>query len=165
MIEITGVAHFCEDIRRESAGKTTLIGIYPTTFFAPSFPRALRRLSVWFSIRLDVNQVYEKPITIDLHAEGTEIKEDSESEDAIPKEILESALQKARERKLPYATVLGHITLTEPVNFERPTLLKAVVKYGDTESICGILNILKRTANASVSEQRPGQSPTVSQPT
>ena len=71
---ITATALFCEDARRESGGRFTLIGVMSDVAQVSEFPGALKRLTVHFRIRLDVKRKYPKPLVIDIEVPEGEVE-------------------------------------------------------------------------------------------
>jgi hypothetical protein len=51
--------------------------------------------------------------------------------------------------------------MNEPLEIPEPVTLFAVLKYGDEKEVCGILNVMERSMDASTSSQLP---PEQSQP-
>jgi len=55
------VCLFCEDIRQEIGGQTSLIGIFPPDTFAPQVPIVIPKLGLYMVIRFPFDQV---PISV-----------------------------------------------------------------------------------------------------
>jgi hypothetical protein len=140
-------AFFCEDIRREVGGRETVIGIMPDTVQVPRFPWTMRRLAVHFRIKLSVDFICEKPILVDVESPEADIE--PKERGPAPKDLIERTIERAKERGLPYGTILGRVELTEPLEFTGPTTLFTVLKYGDEREICGVLNLIERPKEAS----------------
>ena len=52
--------------------------------------------------------------------------------------------------------------MNEPLEIPGPVTLFAVLKYGDEKEVCGILNVMEKSTDASTSSQQPSeQSPPV----
>ena len=74
--------------------------------------------------------------------------------------MIDRSLKRAKARKLPYTTIIGHINFSEPVPVPGPQTFFAIVRYGDEQLICGLLNIIQRPTDASsASPPQPAQSP------
>jgi hypothetical protein len=141
---ISAVALFCEDIRRETTGRTTIIGMMADTSLVPEFPWTYRRLAVYLRVRFDVHGTYDKPLLMGL--EATEADIENKTTEAAPQDAINRAILNARKRGLPYATISGRIQIEEPVVIPAPVIFRAVLRYGDEKIICGILNVTGRSA-------------------
>lgn len=157
---IHATALFCEDIRREASRRDTLIGVFADNVYLSRFPGALRRLQLYFRIRLDPSLAYNEPVTVDIDIPGSDIEVEDVKVDPVPKEIIEQSIKKARDQQLPFATIIARLSLSEPFPVPSPRTIKAIVRYGDESEVCGVLNIMERSTDGSISsEQPPSQSP------
>jgi hypothetical protein len=163
---LSAYALFCEDVRRESDGKYTIIGGLPDTLRLPRFPWTMHRITVHFRIKIDADFVCDKPLTMELESRDAEILEDRR--EPAPADLIERTIARAKERGLPYGSIMGRMELSEPLEFPAATTLFAVLKYGDEREICGVLNLVERTPAAkeisSVSEPPSKQSPPFAPP-
>jgi hypothetical protein len=141
---ITAFAIFCEDIRRESTGKNTLIGAMSDTIGVEKFPTTFRRLAVYFRIRLEVEGEYTKPISVELEIPEADGEIISQSMDRVPPEMIERSLKRAKERGLPFATLNGRMLVQEPVKIRAPRKILAILKYGKRREVCGFLNVAEK---------------------
>lgn len=152
MKDVSAVALFCEDIRREAAARETLIGVMPDTIRIPRVPGVLRRLVIHARIRVNIDYVdFDRSIRISLSGtpDGLEVR--GATEGPIPKELLERSLARAKEFGLPYASVYGQIRLDEPVPIKEVGTLMVYLHCGDEKEVCGLLNIsIKNDATASL---------------
>jgi hypothetical protein len=149
MIGLSASALFCEDIRREGGGRETIIGMMPETIQVSSFPWSIRRVTVHFRIKIQADFVCEKPIQMDIESDSVEIEDTKR--DPAPLELIERTIARAKDRGLPYGTIVGRIQMNEPLEFPEPITLFAVLKYGDEKEICGILNVMEKSTNVPTS--------------
>lgn len=147
---VSAFALFCEDIRRETGNKETLIGVMPETIQVSTFPGALKKLAVYFRVRLEVGRQYPKPIKIDLEIPGDDIQSDSKTPEPIPAEVIERSIERAKDRGLPYATIIGRMFLSESVPIPSPRMISAILICGSKRQLCGVLNIAQRPTEPSV---------------
>jgi hypothetical protein len=138
---ITAFAFFCEDVRRESGGKITIIGMMQDTLQLPEIPGEIRRLTVYARIRLDVDKTFDKPISLEMEVSDGSIS--NETKEPIPPDLLERTIKRAKQRGLPYATIVGRVELQEPLRIGSPLKMFAVLKYGEERTTCGILNLIE----------------------
>lgn len=160
MKDVSAFAIFCEDIRRELGGRSTIIGIYPDSIDVPSFPGALRRLAVFFRVRFSVDGNFDEPISVDLEIDGGMVEHVSPQ--PVRQDMVKQAVEKARQRGLPYTSITARVQIEEPVAVPGPCVIRAVLKKGDETELCGLLNIratpaseVSATASAPPSEQSP----------
>ncbi|WP_430650200.1 DUF6941 family protein [Bradyrhizobium lablabi] len=154
---ISAVGIFCEDIRREGPGKDTIIGAMSDTIRVPSFPGALRRLAIYYRIRLSVDGRFTKPIKVDLDVQNDHVVVDNKSPGPIPHDVIERSIANAKKNGVPFATIIARTELAEPVEFPGPTKLVAVLRYGDQKEVCGILNVIERPKDASSASPPPSE--------
>jgi hypothetical protein len=152
---ISAFAFFCEDIRRESANRDTLIGVMPENIQVTSFPGALRRLAVYFRIRLDVKGTYKKSLSVDLEIPGDDVQIENRVQDPVPLTVIEQSINRSKERGLPYATIIGRMALTEPIPVPSARVIKAILHYGKESQVCGLLNVIERPKDASTASPLP----------
>jgi hypothetical protein len=144
-------ALFCEDIRREAGSLDTLIGVMPSTQRVPTVPGAFRRLSVYYRIRLpldqDINERISASLDIDEGVVGPEVEFSDDG--GLPKINLERAVQRAKILKAAYVEVHARIRLDE-LPIVGPGQIRAIAKVGHQTVVGGYLNIeLRDDSNAS----------------
>jgi hypothetical protein len=150
---VRAFACFCEDVRRESAGKDTIIGLMTDTRIVPSFPWSFRRMAVYFQIKLDVDKSYDQPLLMDLESSESELEHADRS--PAPLDMIERAIAKAKQRGLPFATITGRVQFKEPMLVPEKAKIYAVLKYGEERDICAVLNVIERPKDDSTASSRP----------
>ncbi|WP_315775098.1 MULTISPECIES: DUF6941 family protein [unclassified Bradyrhizobium] len=151
MIEgISAFALFCEDVRKEAAGRTTIIGMMGDTIHVPDFPSVFPRVTCYFRVKFDVNGNYDKPLVMDLEASETNIVQ--EIKRAAPRDLIDRAIANARNRGLIYGSISGRVRMDEPLEFPKPTVIYAVLRYGDEKMICGVLNVARPSTSQNAPE-------------
>ncbi|MCW1991275.1 UNVERIFIED_ORG: hypothetical protein M2425_002727 [Bradyrhizobium japonicum] len=142
------IAIFCEDIRREVNGRETLIGVLPTGIRVPELPWQLKRLSLYYRIRLPLDQDTNQKIYIDLDAAGVTDAGIEADDQGIPKEVLERAVARARERNAPYVEVIARLRLDGfPIVGEGR--ITALLFAGEEKVVGGYLNIALKVEDTS----------------
>ncbi|WP_441465370.1 DUF6941 family protein [Bradyrhizobium xenonodulans] len=147
-------AFFCEDVRRENGGRETLIGILPDTVQVPRFPWVVRRITIHFRIRIQADFDCDRAVMIDVESENADIE--AVKREPAPMELVRRTVERARNRGLPYGTLIGRVEMNEPLEFPQPAKLTVVLKCGDEKEECGLLNIVERTTPGP-SDQSSGQ--------
>jgi hypothetical protein len=136
MNDITTIALFCDDIRQESAGTTTLVGVYPDSLSLPKMPGVLAKLSVY--CRIHVRADY-KPgrIVTRLLMPGSD--DDVPSSPADEK-IVNGALDKARAESKPYAGLITTFAIVG-LRLREPGRMRVIVTEGEREYTAAILDL------------------------
>jgi hypothetical protein len=151
-------ALFCEDIRREPGSKETLIGVMPALQRVPKFPGAFQRLSIYYRVRLPLDQDVNERVLVDLEIdEGVSVDIELEDSTPYPKENLERALALAKERNAPYAEVQARL-IVDGIPITGAGQIRAIAKIGDERLVGGYLNI-KLKDDSSASPPPSSQSP------
>ena len=135
MNDVSVVALFCDDIRQETSGTTTIVGVFPDNLNMPIIPGGLLKLGVYIRLHLrpDFSPV---PIYtwIEL-ADGREVNRDE-----VDPKLVRDTLEKARTRDAPYAGLIAAFVVG---NFavKEPGRLKAMVQIGEQKIVAGALNV------------------------
>jgi hypothetical protein len=150
------VGFFCEDIRQETAGSESIIGVLPDNMTVPL--GAIPKLAVYIRIYIDLD---EMPQTVFLSlrlpwGDPIQIGE-------APDTIFEEARTGARANNLPAAGITMRAILS-PFPVAAYGLLTAVATVAGTEHICAMMNIKPPAAQPAptISEQPDSQSPSAS---
>ncbi|MGY0561669.1 DUF6941 family protein [Luteimonas sp. A277] len=126
-------AVYCDDIREEVGGKSTLVGVYHGSLMVQSFPATLPKLCVVLQVVLPAENLPEglkMRVMLDeeLLAEGEMAVRDLEAAlAAIPTEVERS---KPSEEK---GWVVAANFIFAPMKLEGPGMIRAWVEAGDQE--------------------------------
>lgn len=127
-------AIFCDDIRHETSGKLSLIGVYGTHMFVEGWPTKLPKLCVHFSIKLSEDDVLnDKNLQVRLKR-GSEVISEVSLEGGFS---FPEGMGDADDVRLSGALEMPFLELSEPFRF--------VVQFlnGDTERSIGELIVSK----------------------
>lgn len=157
MSDVSAVALFCEDVRRERVGRTTLIGVMPDVLLITKFPHEIERITAYFRIKFDPAGDYKEAIypSIDWDGFPAEPREPSEP---MPTEIIQRAITKAKERNIPFVTLTGRVIFNVPLSIKKPGQMLAFLNVGAEKVLCGALTFIssdRSTASEPPSEQPP----------
>jgi hypothetical protein len=139
---VSAVALFCEYVRRERVGRSTLIGVMPDALLIPDFPHTIERITVYYRIKFDVDGYFEGPVLPSIEWDDKEA-ESRQSLDPMPIEMIEKALATARARKIPFITMTGRVVLRDPLIIKKPGQILAFLNVGSEKVICGALTFIK----------------------
>jgi hypothetical protein len=155
---VSAIAFFCDDVRAEAMGTSTLVGIYPDNFEVPHFPGGLPRLTIYVRINIDPTVEYA-PMSLRL------VNTDSKEIDlgGIDADLVARTSTDARAAGAPITGIISR-ALAMPFAVPNPGHVKVILKVGQEEILCGALNF-RLKASPSVSAPPPEQSPSVGQPT
>lgn len=127
---------FCEDIREESGGTASLIGVMPDVMNLPNFPIGFQKFAIYLRLSVQTNAKAET-ITINFRSPGIDQPQLLQT---IEREVIEQAQKDAVERKMPYAGVTGAMLFQGFVVREPGTIL-VELQVGDEAEVIGVLNI------------------------
>lgn len=154
---VSALALFCEDIRRESTGKETLIGVM-SDVLRVNLPGKIRRLVVYYRMKFETGVEYDQAIMPSLEWNGEALDSPAPHE-PLPISLLQGGILRAEERKLPYFSVAARINLNEPVPVEEPGQILAFLNIGSERLLCGALTIIAKPSSSTASEPPSSQSP------
>jgi len=168
-MNVVGV--FCEDIREEKSGQSTLIGILPDNINVPPPPpptagRAptglIPKMGLYVRINLNLDEDDPGETTLKLlFQDGREIVLG-----IISPEIFIRSKAEAKSKGLPVAGILSSAVITPFPAPNPPTLVTAVLDTKNGRVICAVLNMVLEPAksiSSTVSPQPTSQSPPVAQ--
>lgn len=135
-MSIQAIALFCDDIREERAGSTTLVGIMQDNFELQNIPSALSRLAIYVRINLEVS---EKPRPLSVLLEFPDGNRHTLGE--FSKELVKKSQAEA---KLANNTLAGLIANVVAPQFPVPQIGRVTVqlKDGNQLRIIGGLNFV-----------------------
>jgi hypothetical protein len=154
-MSVSGIALFCDDVRREVGGRETLIGVLPD---ATPFPRPMRlqRLVVYYRVKFEVSKTYSETIQPQLEFNG-EAVDVSATTGPMPISLINQALQRGKNQNLSHVTLHALARLREPLFVEKDSRIDAILNVGAEKVICGTLNFI---LDPSIASSRPSlQSP------
>jgi hypothetical protein len=152
---ISAFALFCEDIRREGSGRDTIIGTTGGTLRVPSFPGGLRRLALYVRISFDADGEYTKPVWVDVELSNGEVERQDNK--PVPAEMIARSVARAKEKGDPFGTIISRMRLEEPVQFNEPTRISAVLHCGDERKVIGFFKVDLALPTSPTSSQLPSE--------
>lgn len=165
-MQVVGV--FCEDIREEKSGQSTLIGLMPDNINVPSSPqtaegRVPRGLIPKIGLYVRINLGLEDdpgPMTLKLIFPGGE----EQALGNISSEVIAQSKKEAIARGLPIAGILSRAVLSPLIAPGSPGLITAVLETQKGRHVCAILNMLVDSSTSSPNASPPpaSQSPPAS---
>lgn len=133
MIGISGFALFCEDIRNESGGSDSLIGVMPQGIIVPSFPFTAHKIGIY--ARLQVSRHWDKgTIVCGVQMPGNFVRD-------------LGVIGRAELEKIAATTDAGYdtlgITLTSvgSYNFSQAGTMSVFLNYQDTQVLIAQLKV------------------------
>jgi len=151
------VGFFCEDLRPETAGTETIVGVLPDNMIVPGVPGAIPKLAIYLRIQIDMHEAPEL-ITVTLKAPWGETIPLGKTD----KVLIEKAQQAAKDSNLPIAGIVMRAMLS-PFGVQGYGLITAVAEFGGAERVCAMLNIRPPDpVSATASEPPAAQSSSVS---
>lgn len=134
---LRAVALFCDDIRHESAGTQSLVGIFPDNLAISELPGALPRLSIYFRYECDTDNP-PKSLRIEVIAPWAEAPIFSNE---IPSATIEQGISDSRRDKLPLTGFIASLSMANfPLLESGLILVKVIVDEGEGV-ICGQLRV------------------------
>jgi hypothetical protein len=151
MPDFSAVGLFCEDIREEKTGQDTLVGILPDNMTV-QVGAIIPKLCLYVRIHIDPGTELS-PVSLRVLAPNDDLLGTNEFGADLVRETREKALAKA-------APITGLISKLIWLGFRirEPGRLRALLRVGDEEILCGALN-LQITPAPTVAEQQSEQSP------
>jgi hypothetical protein len=135
MENVSIIALFCEDIREETAGTSTIVGVYPDNLSVPHLPGIFPKICVY--VRTHIRTEFDAgPFFIRIVMPGG--KELSRSEAKL--EMVDNIRAKARSKGAPYAGFISKFVVA-PFEITEVGRIRAIVNIGGQEYVAGALNI------------------------
>lgn len=135
---------FCEDIREETAGTRTLVGILPDNILVSNLPGVLPKLFCYFHIHLSVDSTVTQ-LKARLKFPGGPVVEVADFE-----KLIEPTKEGAKATGMPFAGLIATGGVV-PAPVSQLGKIEAVVEVDGTEYVCGALNLVQPTASAAFS--------------
>jgi hypothetical protein len=130
-------AIFCDDIRHEVTGKTSLIGCYSGVMYLPIFPATLSKLCVYTQLSTPIDQPFEGAISISV----------MKDEDVLACNDIDGTQLVQMVRHSPMTspdsdtiTLAGGLEFS-PLQLEQPCTLRVIAKTEDRAFSSGKLRI------------------------
>ena len=136
MRPITAIALFCEDIREEQQGTSTIIGVLPDNLSVGPGPGFLPKLAIYLRIQIDhavnVNTIRARIIFSD----GREL-------DMAPFDLgsVEIAKKESIQNSISYTGLVGKAIIA-PVSIQESGKVEVIMTVNDEEFACGTLRLI-----------------------
>lgn len=136
MQTLSAVALFCDDVREEKAGTTTVVGILPDNVSVKSVPVSFPKLGLYVRINFPTAAEPPQNLSIRLTVRGSPDHVLTE----IDSKLIDDARRQSREKG---ATLAGLVTFAvmSPFQVKEAQRIDAKIKIGDEELVCGTLNV------------------------
>jgi hypothetical protein len=150
MPPFSAIAIFCEDIREETSGTHTLVGVLPDNIVVGAVPGMLPKLGIYVRIRMDVDAT-PKTMTARMKIPGGQL-----FEIANFAKLIASAKEQAVSNEASFVGFIAKGTLT-PLPIPEVGTIEAIVEVDGTDYVCGILKLIQRpdATAASTATLRP----------
>lgn len=132
---LSAIAIFCEDIREEKQGTSTLVGVFSDNINVPAFPFAIPKLAIFLRINFPTAGRSPSEITVSM----TQFDRDEEAFTIIGSELIEKSKLDAIRNN---AAITGMVTKAVIANYgvERPGRVTLRISNAEVDFICGSLN-------------------------
>ena len=152
MLPLSFTAIFCEDIRFETAGTQTLVGLMPDNAAFPTLPAMFPKLAVYIRASIDPEDTENGPIEIVWEIPGQGEKHIT----TFTSELIAQAKDEAKNLGAPIAGVLSRLVTTTFV-VAKPGRILVRAKWSNNDRIIGNLNVQAKAENevSTASEREP----------
>ncbi|WCT75926.1 DUF6941 family protein [Novosphingobium humi] len=134
MTQISAFGIFCEDVREEKSGGTTIVGATLDNVYLPGFPGMLAKFALFARLNLPLDaQAHAAHIYITM-PDGNRVLVGHVPEDAVA-----TAIEDARRNEAPFAGIITHM-IAAPFPLDKPSRVTADLTYGDEQFILGFVN-------------------------
>lgn len=140
---LSATSVFCEDIREEVGGSTTVVGVMPDNLEVPSFPGMIPKLGIYTRLVIDLDASLED---IDLLVRRP--SDDDIRIATFSKELIASAVEDAKRLGTPIVGLVSH-AIASPFPMNQAERVIIVVSFNGTEIISGSLNVTAPSQSAS----------------
>jgi hypothetical protein len=131
MSRILAIARFCDDIRFEMGGKTSLMGIYTSDMIVPEFPAMLPRLAVVVDMAVPLDFDPPPVAVIRLELPGDQVIELESKTADIPRVEWPGSVRRT----------ITAMLLASPVEIAAEGRLRASIQLGDEEVFAGSIYV------------------------
>jgi hypothetical protein len=135
MNDISIVALFCDDIREEIGGTTTIVGVLPDNLSVSEIPGIFPKLCVYVRMHLRSDLKPGPIVTRVLTPDGQEV-----GNSVAEPHMLADVLARAQNSGAPYAGLVMRFFVS-PLQITQIGRIQALVSVGDKEHVAGVLNI------------------------
>ena len=135
MMDVSAVAIFCDDIRPETAGTVTIVGVYPDNLKVPKLPGALPKVSVYARLHVRPDYAPGPIVARVVMPDGAEA-----SKNEVDGDLVRKTLEMARIDKKPYAGFILTFTMS-PFSISQVGRVSVVISVGDQNITAGSLNV------------------------
>ena len=147
MQTISFVALFCEDIRNETQGTNSLVGILPDNVNVPTLPFVFGKMGLYARVHLDP-EFNPGPMILKLKLPGSSAVEVSRMEP----ELISRARDESKREGKPIAGFITY-TIMRNLSVTEEGIAVAVLEYGSTSLSGGQLVIHKTPEESTVSTE------------
>jgi hypothetical protein len=130
------VAFFCEDIREEKSGMSTLVGVLPDNVNVSSLPFAFPKIGIYLRINMPADGDDPKSVIFWLTSPDPPQMQPT----PIEPSVIEKARREAKEREAVNGGVITKIVIA-PLQIRTAGRINLHVKIDDKEFIGGTLNV------------------------
>lgn len=128
------VTLFAEDVREETQGTLSLIGILPDTLAVPGVPAALPKLAIYTRVHVPIDIVLESFAVVVRMLDGSEVDVGGFSSD-----LLTDTRALAQAEGKTFYGLIGH-AIASPFPVPSIGTATAFIRYGEVEHIIGAVN-------------------------
>jgi hypothetical protein len=146
---------FCEDIREETGGTVSLVGIMPDNLAVPEGTKAIPKLAVYARVVFDVD---EPPV--DLEMQLIDSSGEVVQIGTFTAKALAEARDEAKKRGLPIVTIVLHAIFV-PFKVQPFGMTTAYIIANKQRQVCAVLSV-KPITQTSASALPSAQSPSAS---
>lgn len=137
MYPVLAVTFFCEDIREEKSGLSTLIGVMPNNINTTDFPAVFPKIGLYTRINFSPDDEVGD-ISIWYHVSGAE----KTLLTRIDSALVLKAKSEAKRGGVPMAGLISK-SLLPAFTIMKAAVVTAIVQVGDREIITGGINVDK----------------------
>ena len=143
---ISVIAFFCEDVREETSGTHTIVGVFPDNLNIGATPGMLAKLGIYVRMQMSFEAHPQKVIVRVKVPGGLNLelgKFDS---------VIEEAKTAAKNIGMPFFGLIAKGTVS-PLPIPTPGQIEAVVEIDGREHVCGVLNLIQSPAPTPASNE------------
>ena len=140
MYPVLAVTLFCEDIREEKTGLSTLIGVMPNNIETANFPIVFAKLGLYTRISFSADaEVGDLSVWLQMAGEKRLLTK-------IDPDLVVKAKSEAK-RGVPMAGLISK-SLLPAFTVTKPAVVTVTVQVGDQEIVAGGMNVRKVAASS-----------------
>jgi hypothetical protein len=133
---ITAVALFCEDIREEQQGTSTIVGVLPDNLSVGSGPGFLPKLAIYLRIQIDHAVTVSTIRARIIFSDGRELE-------MAPFDLgsFEAAKKESIQNSIPYTGLVAKAIIS-PVSIQESGRIEVIMAVNGEEFVCGMLRLI-----------------------